>query len=384
MDPKDEEKTAFYTDEGTFCYTKMPFGLKNAGATYLRFMDQLFEEQRGRNMEIYVDDLVIKSKHEEGMLRDIREMFQTLKGANMKLNPGKCSFGWEEGKFLGVLVPFQNSIKDPALYGYFKKKYQEEQVLLGSKGRGSLPRTEETPMQPPYNCNPLTGRDIDTIPLPNIKNNKLCADGRKGRDAARKLRRYFQAYVVRILNDQPLQQVLSKPEVSGRLTKWAVKLGDHTLEYQPRTAIKGQVLANFLAETEGGEDNDKGEELEAGSKEKTKEGEEEPCTNNEAEYEALLAGLRIAKGIGVRKMQAHVDSLLVANQVGGTYDANDPKMQEYLKVTQGLMKEFEEAEVIHIPIGYKKADALSKLAVVAFDHLAKKVKVETLQQPSVT
>ncbi|XP_076891522.1 uncharacterized protein LOC143542952 [Bidens hawaiensis] len=104
MDPKDEEKTAFYTDEGTFCYTKMSFGLKNAGVTYQCFMNQLFEEQRDRNVEIYVDDLVIKSKHEEGMLRDIRETFQTLRRANMKLNPGKCSSRVEEGKFLGVLV----------------------------------------------------------------------------------------------------------------------------------------------------------------------------------------------------------------------------------------------------------------------------------------
>ncbi|XP_076938554.1 uncharacterized protein LOC143606789 [Bidens hawaiensis] len=109
-----------------------------------------------------------------------------------------------------------------------------------------------------------------------------------------------------------------------------------------------------------------------------------PSTNNEAEYEAFLAGLRIAKGIRVRKVQAHVDSLLVANQVGGTYDARDPKMREYLRVTQELMKEFEGAEVIHIPRGSnKKANALSKLAAVAFDHLAKEVKVETLKKPSV-
>ncbi|XP_076953885.1 uncharacterized protein LOC143628100 [Bidens hawaiensis] len=107
-----------------------------------------------------------------------------------------------------------------------------------------------------------------------------------------------------------------------------------------------------------------------------------PSTNNEAEYEALLAGLRIAKGIKVRKVQAHVDSLLVANQVGGTYVARDPKMREYLRLTKELMKEFEEAEVIHIPRGSnKKSDALSKLAAIAFDHLAKEVKLETLKQP---
>lgn len=88
MDPKDEEKTAFCTNEGTFCYTKMPFGLKNAGATY----DQLFDPQRGRNVEIYVDDLVVKSTDEERMLKDISETFRTLRMTNMKLNPGMWSF----------------------------------------------------------------------------------------------------------------------------------------------------------------------------------------------------------------------------------------------------------------------------------------------------
>ncbi|XP_076928697.1 uncharacterized protein LOC143592736 [Bidens hawaiensis] len=238
---------------------------------------------------------------------------------------------------------------------------------------------------------------------------------------ARKLRRYFQAHVVRILTNQPLQQVLSKPEVLGRLTKWAVELGDYALEYRPRTSIKGQVLADFLAETEEGKGSEKEEECGAGNSEKARSEEpwwklytdgasnEEgsgaglilvspkgikltyaitlsfPSTNNEAEYEALLVGLRIAKEIRVRKVQDHVDSLLVANQMGGTYDARGSKMREYLKVTHELMKKFEEAEVIHIPRGSnKKADALSKLAAVAFDHLAKEVKVETLKQPSVT
>ncbi|XP_076946589.1 uncharacterized protein LOC143618171 [Bidens hawaiensis] len=233
---------------------------------------------------------------------------------------------------------------------------------------------------------------------------------------ARKLRRYFQAHVVRVLTNQALQQVLSKPEVSGRLTKWAVELGDHTLEYRPKTAIKGHVLTDFLAEIEEGEDNEKRDKREARGREKARDEEpwwklytngasnEEgsgaglilvsperieltyairlnfPSTNNEVEYETLLVGLRIAKGIRVRKVQAHVDSFLVANQVGGTYDARDQKMREYLRVTQGLMKEFEEAEVIHIPRGSnKKADTLSKLAAIAFDHLAKEVKVETLQ-----
>nr|GFA15496.1 reverse transcriptase domain-containing protein [Tanacetum cinerariifolium] len=96
----DEEKTAFHTGHGVYCYTKMPFGLKNAGAAYQRLMDKAFKRQMGRNIEVYVDDLVVKSHTEAEMVRDIEETFRTLRKINMKLNPKKCSFGLAEGVFL--------------------------------------------------------------------------------------------------------------------------------------------------------------------------------------------------------------------------------------------------------------------------------------------
>ncbi|GJQ93885.1 reverse transcriptase domain-containing protein [Tanacetum coccineum] len=104
MAESDEERTAFHTSQGVYCYTKMPFGLKNAGATYQRLVDKAFENQVGRNMEVYVDDLVIKSHTEAEMLRDIEETFRTLRKINMKLNPKKCTFGAVEGMFLGYTI----------------------------------------------------------------------------------------------------------------------------------------------------------------------------------------------------------------------------------------------------------------------------------------
>nr|GEU98872.1 reverse transcriptase domain-containing protein [Tanacetum cinerariifolium] len=83
----DKEKTTFHTGQEVYCYTKMPFGLKNAGATYQRQMDKAFDSQIGRNIEVYVDDLVVKSYTEAEMLRDIDETFRTLRKINMKLNP---------------------------------------------------------------------------------------------------------------------------------------------------------------------------------------------------------------------------------------------------------------------------------------------------------
>jgi len=104
MDESDQEKTSFVTSQGLFCYKVMPFGLKNAGATYQRLMNKMFAHQIGRNVQVYVDDMLVKSVHEEDHLDDLREMFDTLRSFNMKLNPNKCSFGVTTGKFLGFMV----------------------------------------------------------------------------------------------------------------------------------------------------------------------------------------------------------------------------------------------------------------------------------------
>jgi hypothetical protein len=104
MAKHDEDKTAFYTNIRIFGYTNMPFRLKNVGATYQLLMDKAFKNQIGQNLEVYVGDLVIKSRTEEYMLADIQETLDQLRAIRMKLNPKKCSFGMEMGKFLGVMA----------------------------------------------------------------------------------------------------------------------------------------------------------------------------------------------------------------------------------------------------------------------------------------
>ena len=104
MAEEDQEKIAFITSQGLYCYKVMPFGLKNAGATYQRLVNKMFSKQIGRNMEVYVDDMLVKSKEELTHLDDLRETFATLKQYQMKLNLGKCVFGVALGKFLGFMV----------------------------------------------------------------------------------------------------------------------------------------------------------------------------------------------------------------------------------------------------------------------------------------
>ena len=104
MHEDDQEKTSFVSSQGLFCYRVMPFGLKNAGAIYQRLMNRMFAPQIGRNVQVYVNDMLVKSRREEDHLEDLKETFDTLRSCNMKLNPGKCAFGVMAGKFLGFMV----------------------------------------------------------------------------------------------------------------------------------------------------------------------------------------------------------------------------------------------------------------------------------------
>ena len=104
MDTDDQKKTSFVTGQGTYCFRVMPFGLKNAGATYQRLVNRMFQKQIGASMEVYIDDMLVKSTTAELHIAHLSEAFQILIEYNMKLNPAKCAFGVSARKFLGFIV----------------------------------------------------------------------------------------------------------------------------------------------------------------------------------------------------------------------------------------------------------------------------------------
>jgi len=103
MVPEDHEATTFCTPKGMFCYKVMPFGLKNAGATYQRVMQTIFDDMLHKTVECYVDDLV-KSKKRVEHIQDLCQIFERLQRCQLKMNPLKCAFGVTSGKFLGFIV----------------------------------------------------------------------------------------------------------------------------------------------------------------------------------------------------------------------------------------------------------------------------------------
>ncbi|GJT45411.1 reverse transcriptase domain-containing protein [Tanacetum coccineum] len=231
--------------------------------------------------------------------------------------------------------------------------------------------------------------------------------------ASKRLKRYFQAHTVVVITNQPIKQLLSSSEISGRMLKWKFELEGYDIQYRPRTAIKGQILADFIVERPEEESPDElmaepevlpepwtlftdGSSCVDGSGAglilTNPEGAEFTyamrfrfeATNNEAEYEALIAGLRIAEKMGIKNLQANVDSRLVANQVNGSYIAKESGMVQYLNKVKTLAKSFKEFSIKQIPRSEnKKADALSKIASTSFAHLNKQVLVEELQEKSI-
>ncbi|GKA68001.1 reverse transcriptase domain-containing protein [Tanacetum coccineum] len=369
----DEEKTAFHTPHGVYCYTKMSFGLKNAGATYQWLVDKAFEKQVGQNLEVYVDDLFIKSHTEAELLRDIEETFRTLRKINMKLNPKKCTFRAVEGMFLGYMIGLEGIKPCPEKIEAVLQLPSPRTIKEVQSLNGKLAGLNRTPH---VGGTKAKGR-ANNVLIRLLMSGWRCLDDRKGLNPDTSL--FF-------ITDQPIKQVMSHPDVAGRLQKWSIMLGEHNITYKPRTSVKGQILADFFVE--------KPEEALADMSEK-----EAPpngaeftyalrfqftASNNEAEYEALLVGLRIAAQMGVRNVRVSVDSKLMENQVLGTYIPKEENMMKYLEKVKSLVSGFASFSISHVLRSHnKKADALSKIASTSFAHLSKQVLVEVLQEKSI-
>jgi ribonuclease HI len=203
----------------------------------------------------------------------------------------------------------------------------------------------------------------------------------------RKLKHYFLAHTVRVVSDRPVARVLQSKEVTGRVAHWAVEISQYDVEFVPRRAIKSQALTDFIAEwTDSGlrginELPDHWVMYFDGSYTLKGAGAGVvlippksdilkyaiqlgfPATNNIAEYEWLVTGLRLVKDLGIRRLLIRGDSQLVAKQVQKEYDCNNDKMVEYLAEVRRLEKFFDDFEVRYVPrLDNRDADHLAWIA----------------------
>ena len=204
--------------------------------------------------------------------------------------------------------------------------------------------------------------------------------------ARRKLRHYFKAYPVTVVSSFPLGEIVRNREAEGRIAKWSVELMGETLTYAPCKAVKSQILADFIAEWTDTQLPPPQIQAECwtmyfdGSVMKIGAGAgilfisplgvhirymirlHFPASNNMAEYEALLSGLRIAIELGVKRLDVRGDSQLVIDQVMKESSCHDPKMEAYCNAVHRLEDKFDGLELNHVPRKHNEdTDELAKI-----------------------
>ncbi|KAG7533327.1 Integrase catalytic core [Arabidopsis thaliana x Arabidopsis arenosa] len=474
MRPDDQEKTAFITNRGTYCYKVMPFGLKNASATYQRLVNKMFADQLGKTMEVYIDDMLVKSAQAKDHVPQLRACFEILNKFGMKLNPEKCSFRVLSGEFLGYIVSERGIKANPKQISTFlempsPKTAREVQRLTGRiaalnrfisrstdkclpfyqllrkdrkfewdhKCEQAFIQLKTYLTEPPILVKPEDGEPLylytaisqTAISVVLVREDherqkhiyyvsKTLLDAETHYPAmeklalavvmsARKLRPYFQSHTIVVMTSQPIRSILHSPTQSGRLAKWAIELSEYDIEYRTQTSLKAQVLADFVIELSAmdlkdsnpnkqwylhvdGSSNRQGSGVGIQLTSPTGEVIEQSfwlgfnASNNESEYKALLAGMRLALGMGIKEIKAHSDSQLVTSQFHGEYEAKDERMVAYLELVKNLSQQFKYFELIRISRGENtSADALAALASTSDPFVKRVIPVEGIENPSI-
>ncbi|CAH9096527.1 unnamed protein product [Cuscuta europaea] len=219
--------------------------------------------------------------------------------------------------------------------------------------------------------------------------------------AIKRLAPYFQVHPITVYTTQPLATILRNPMASGRITKWSLLIGQYEVDFKPRTTIKGQALADFIAECIARPSETKSESsmldnwwemyvdgasstwgCGGGDVITSHEGFKAyysiyfdfKVTNNEAEYEALIAGLKYAKTLGADRLKVRSDSQLVVNQLNGTTEAKEERMKAYKELVEEQISKFEQVVLDQVSrTENAEADILSKLENAAFDDRAQMI-----------
>ncbi|XP_059650003.1 uncharacterized protein LOC132295729 [Cornus florida] len=447
---EDVHKTAFRCPGsiGTFEWIVMPFGLKNAGATYQRAMNSIFHDMIGRFMEIYIDDVVVKSSAKRQHLEHLKRAFERMRIHKLKMNPLKCAFGVSAGNFLGFLVHKrgievdQNKVKAiinaraPAdkkqvqrflgqvgflrrfisnhagrvhVFSTLVKLKSHEKFHWDESHQKAFDKIKE------YLANPL-------IVMPPRKKwplklylsaaeesigSMLAQDNEHGKEqavynlsrvltdvecryssieklclslyySAMKLRVYMRPVDVYILcQTNVIKYMLSRPLITGRIGKWTLALMEFNFIYVSQKSVKGRVLADFLADHPSTDiDPWVYDELEssaifltpwilmfdgsstadgagagiviispAGRKASFSFFLDFKCSNNQAEYEALIIGLEILIEMAVRDVKIFGDSNLVLSQISEDFKCLSWQLRPFHSLATSLINQFDNVQL---------------------------------------
>ncbi|XP_022850056.1 uncharacterized protein LOC111372112 [Olea europaea var. sylvestris] len=364
----------------------------------------------------------------------------------MKLNPAKCAYGVASGKFLGFMITHRgieaNPDKIQALISMEAPKCKRDiqkltgriaalnrfvslaadrcppffKLLRENKGFNwneecnlAFQELKQTLSTPPVLTKPEPG---DTLLL-YLAVSQNTVSGILVKEKGRVQQPIYYSHPIVVLTNQPLRHILQKPDISGRLLKWAIELVEFDIEFKPRPAIKAQALADFIveltprsSETPTGSPNStsgiwkifvdgasnsssSGADIIITSPDKITEIQcalrfEFQATNNEAEYEAVVIALELAKNLECKRIKVFSDSQLVVRQIVWSFERKDEKMSLYCLKVHDLQRQFVSCEILKVARAENaKADALSRLVFMGVDELNKTVHIKMVAELSI-
>ncbi|RVW78292.1 Retrovirus-related Pol polyprotein from transposon 297 [Vitis vinifera] len=359
---EDMEKTSFITEWGTYCYRVMPFGLKNAGATYQRAATTLFHDMMHRDVEVYVDDMIVKSRGRSDHLAALERFFERIRQFRLRLNPKKCTFGVTSGKLLGYMVSERGIEVDPdkirAILDMPAPRTEREEsqpTVWDDQCQRAFERIREYLLSPPVLAPPTPGRPLLLyLSVSDVALGCMLAQlDDSGKDRA-------IYYLSKRMLDYETRYVMIERYCLALV--WATRRLRHYMTESPSEGALSQItLASLpVSDARAIDDDFPDEDVAAvtslsgwrmyfdGAANHSGYGisvllisphgdhiprsvrlafsDRHPATNNIVEYEACILGLETALELGIRQMEVFGDSNLVLRQIQGEWKTRDAKL----------------------------------------------------------
>ncbi|RVW66485.1 Retrovirus-related Pol polyprotein from transposon 17.6 [Vitis vinifera] len=405
MAPEDMEKTSFITEWGTYCYRVMPFGLKNAGATYQRAATTLFHDMMHRDVEVYVDDMIVKSRDRSDHLAALERFFERIRQFRLRLNPKKCTFGVTSGKLLGYMVSERGIEVDPdkiraildmpaprterEVRGFlgrlqyisrfiarltdicepiFRLLRKSQPTVWDDQCQRAFERIREYLLSPPVLAPPTPGRPLLLyLSVSDVALGCMLAQlDDSGKDRAiyylsKRMLDYETRYVM------IERYCLALTRLVGRLMRWLVLLTEFDIHYVTQKSIRGSIVADHLAslpvsDARAIDDDFPDEDVAA--------------VTSLSGWRMYFDGAANHSGYGIgvllisphgdhipRSMEVFGDSNLVLRQIQGEWKTRDVKLKPYHAYLELLVGRFDDLRYTHLPRAQNQfADALATLA----------------------
>uniref|UniRef100_A0A2N9IPC1 Uncharacterized protein n=1 Tax=Fagus sylvatica TaxID=28930 RepID=A0A2N9IPC1_FAGSY len=375
MAEEDKSKTAFVTHWGTFVYDVMPFGLKNAGATYQRAMVTLFHDMIHHEIEVYVDDMIAKSRTAQDHLTDLRKAVPATEEVSAQIEP--------EQVFTATCEPL------------FKLLRKDVKIKWTEDCQRAFDKIKEYLLNPPILVPPTPGRPL-ILYLTVQETSMGCMLGQQDETgkkeqaiyylskkftepetryllvektccalawASKKLRQYMLYYTTWLVSRMdPIKYIFEKPALTGKIARWQNSQTKDVMTVDEDNHGRWKLYFDGAANAVGSG---------IGAVLVSPKGQQTPiavklgfdCTNNMTEYEACIVGLQAALEFGAYELEVFGDSLLIVSQTNGEWQARDPKLIPYQRYISRLVPKFKYITFTYTPRAHNHfADALATLA----------------------